>query len=35
MSEFYQFVLDDIDGNPIDFDEYRGHVCLVVNLASL
>ncbi len=35
MSRFYEFQMDDIDGNPVDFERYRGRVCLVVNTATL
>lgn len=34
MSRFYDFTIDDIDGNPVDFSKYKGRVCLVVNTAS-
>lgn len=34
MSSFYDFVMDDINGEPVDFSTYRGQVSLVVNVAS-
>ena len=34
MSTFYQFVMDDIDGEAVSFDRYRGNVCLIYNTAS-
>lgn len=34
MSRFYDFTMDDIQGNPVDFERYRGTVCLVYNTAS-
>jgi glutathione peroxidase len=34
MTTFFDFEMDDIDGNPIDFSTYRGSVSLVVNVAS-
>lgn len=30
----YEFELDDIDGNSVSMEKYRGHVCLIVNVAS-
>ena len=34
MSSFFEFVMDDIDGNPVEFSTYQGNVSLVVNVAS-
>jgi glutathione peroxidase-family protein len=34
MSQFYDFEMDDIDGNSVDFERYRGDVCLIYNGAS-
>jgi len=34
MSRFYGFSMDDIEGNPVDFERYRGLVCLIYNTAS-
>ena len=34
MTSFFDFVMDDIDGNPVEFSTYRGNVSLVVNVAS-
>jgi hypothetical protein len=31
---FYELSADDIDGNKVDFSEYKGKVVLVVNVAS-
>lgn len=33
-TSFYDFTLNDIDGNEIDFNQYRGKKVLVVNVAS-
>ena len=30
----YAFRAQDIDGNMVDLDKYRGHVMVVVNVAS-
>ena len=34
MTDFHQFRMDDIEGNPVDFSTYRGQLSLVVNVAS-
>ena len=34
MSTLYDFTVDDIDGEPVPLDRYRGKVLLVVNTAS-
>lgn len=34
MSRFYDFTLNDIQGNPVNFDRYRNKVCIVYNTAS-
>lgn len=34
MTSFFEFEMDDIDGNPVDFSAYEGKVSLVVNVAS-
>lgn len=31
---FFDFKCEDIDGRDVDFSEYKGQVCLVVNVAS-
>jgi glutathione peroxidase-family protein len=31
---FFDFTMDDINGNPIEFSTYQGNVSLVVNVAS-
>jgi len=33
-SSIYEFVVTDIDGNPVKLDRYAGKVCLIVNVAS-
>jgi glutathione peroxidase-family protein len=30
----YEFEATDIDGNTVSLEKYRGHVCLIVNVAS-
>lgn len=30
----YEFTCKDIDGNDVSLEKYRGHVCLIVNVAS-
>jgi len=30
----YEFEALDIDGNNVSLEKYRGHVCLIVNVAS-
>jgi glutathione peroxidase-family protein len=30
----YEFSAKDIDGNEISLEKYRGHVCVIVNVAS-
>lgn len=32
--DFYEFTLNDIDGNPVDFSRYKGKKLLIVNVAS-
>ncbi len=34
MPTAYDFTMDDIDGKPVDLSQYRGRVCLFVNVAS-
>ena len=34
MSNIYEFQAKDIDGNDVSLEKYRGHVCIVVNVAS-
>jgi glutathione peroxidase len=34
-TSLYDFTMDDIDGKPVNLDQYRGKVLLVVNTASL
>jgi glutathione peroxidase-family protein len=34
MTQFYDFEMNDIDGNPVSFERYRGKVCLIYNTAS-
>lgn len=33
-TSIYQFNAKDIDGNDVCLEKYRGHVCLIVNVAS-
>jgi glutathione peroxidase len=33
-SSIYEFIVDDMDGNPFDLSTLRGKVCLIVNVAS-
>merc|ERR1712106_106891 len=30
----YEFTAEDIDGNSVSLEKYRGHVCIIVNVAS-
>lgn len=30
----YDFTVKDIDGNEVSLEKYKGHVCLIVNVAS-
>ncbi|KAK9887891.1 hypothetical protein WA026_000195 [Henosepilachna vigintioctopunctata] len=30
----YEFTVKDIDGNEVSLDKYKGHVCIIVNVAS-
>lgn len=30
----YYFTVNDLDGEPVSLEEYRGHVCIIVNIAS-
>ena len=34
MAEFHDLTMDSITGEPVSFVQYKGDVCLVVNLAS-
>ncbi|MBT3504497.1 MAG: glutathione peroxidase, partial [Piscirickettsiaceae bacterium] len=34
MSEFYDFSLNNLQGQPIDFAEFKDKVLLIVNTAS-
>jgi hypothetical protein len=34
MSHFQRLSMDSIDGNPVDFEQFKGQVNLVVNVAS-
>lgn len=33
-SSIYDFTANDIHGNPVPLSKYRGHVCIIVNVAS-
>lgn len=30
----YEFTANDIKGNPVSLEKYKGHVCIIVNVAS-
>lgn len=34
MSVFHELSMDSIVGETVDFSDYKGKVCLVVNVAS-
>ncbi|NHE58686.1 glutathione peroxidase [Cyclobacterium plantarum] len=34
QENFYDFTMNDIDGNPVDFSAYKGKKLLIVNVAS-
>jgi len=34
MSTIYEFQAKDIDGNEVSMEKYKGHVCIIVNVAS-
>ena len=34
MTSFFDFTVDDIDGNQVELSTYRDQVSLVVNVAS-
>ena len=34
MSEFHDLTMDDIEGNAVDFADFKGSTCLIVNVAS-
>ena len=31
---FHDFVSEDIQGNPVNFKEFAGNICVVTNVAS-
>lgn len=33
-TSIYEFSANDIHGNPVDLDKYKGNVCIIVNVAS-
>jgi glutathione peroxidase-family protein len=33
-ASIYEFEVIDIDGNNVSLEKYKGHVCLIVNVAS-
>jgi len=33
-SSIYEFNALDIDGNDVSLEKYRGHVCIIVNVAT-
>ena len=34
MSQFHNFTMATVTGEPLSFEQYKGAACLVVNLAS-
>jgi glutathione peroxidase-family protein len=34
VKSIYEFSALDIDGNEVSMEKYRGHVCIIVNVAS-
>ena len=34
MARFQEFTMDSISGEQVDFSDYEGKVCLVVNVAT-
>lgn len=34
MSAFYEFEMTSITGEQVSFDQFRGQICLIVNVAS-
>ncbi len=34
MSDMYDLTMKSITGEPVSFADYRGKVCLIVNVAS-
>jgi len=34
MSKFHEFQMESLEGNSVDFADYEGVACLVVNVAS-
>ncbi|MEN8153705.1 MAG: glutathione peroxidase [Acidobacteriota bacterium] len=34
VSSIYDFTMNDIDGNPVKLDKYRGKVVMIINVAS-
>jgi len=34
MSHMYDFTMSSITGDPVDLGDFRGNVCLIVNVAS-
>lgn len=35
MTRFHELTMRSITGDDVDFERFRGQVCLVVNVASL
>jgi len=33
-TSIYDFTANDIDGNEVSLSKYKGHVCVIVNVAS-
>lgn len=34
MTRFHEFTMESLEGESVDFSEYAGTACLVVNVAS-
>jgi glutathione peroxidase-family protein len=34
VKSIFDFIVKDIDGNDVSLEKYRGHVCVIVNVAS-
>jgi glutathione peroxidase-family protein len=34
MARFHEIAMDSITGDKVDFSDYEGNVCLVVNVAT-
>jgi glutathione peroxidase-family protein len=34
MATFHDFEMSSITGEPVSFEQFRGQICLIVNVAS-